>query len=200
MQGADVNSVRVFLRNRSLKPDLLPAFLWIQYCDCRSEWPRGLRHELSSLARTLGSWVRIPPKVLMSVCFCSVFVFVLSCVGSGLATGWSPIQGVLPTVLGLRNWSETKRFTDALCSKVWEKIKGEYCDSSAWAKWSGREAQTDLELVQKLRIHGSVPPRQYTFHTKSAQIKKESLHKLKRNYPYARLELLNRNTEISLLA
>jgi hypothetical protein len=26
----------------------------------RSQWPRGLRHELSSLARTLGSWVPIP--------------------------------------------------------------------------------------------------------------------------------------------
>jgi hypothetical protein len=25
----------------------------------RSQWPRGLRHELSSLARTLGSWVGI---------------------------------------------------------------------------------------------------------------------------------------------
>jgi hypothetical protein len=24
---------------------------------CRSQWPRGLRHEQSSLARTLGSWV-----------------------------------------------------------------------------------------------------------------------------------------------
>jgi hypothetical protein len=46
---------------------------------------------------------------------CSVFV--LSCVGSGLATGWSLVQGVLPTDLGLRNWSETKRFSDALCSK-----------------------------------------------------------------------------------
>jgi hypothetical protein len=39
-------------------------------------------------------------------------------VGDGLATGWSPVQGVLPTVLGLRNWSETRRFTDALSSKV----------------------------------------------------------------------------------
>jgi hypothetical protein len=28
------------------------------------------------------------------------------------------IQGVLPTVLWLRNWSETKRFMDALCTKV----------------------------------------------------------------------------------
>jgi hypothetical protein len=74
-----------------------------------SQWPRGLRHELSSLARMLGSWVRIPLKAWMFVCVC---------IGSGLATGWSPIQGVLPTVLGLSNWSETKRFTDALCSKV----------------------------------------------------------------------------------
>jgi hypothetical protein len=38
----------------------------------------------------------------------------LFCVGSGLATGWSLVQGVLPT-LRLRNRSETKLFTDALC-------------------------------------------------------------------------------------
>jgi hypothetical protein len=49
----------------------------------------------------------------MSVCVYSVFVL-----GIGLATGWSPVQGVLPTVLRVRNWSETKRFTDALCSKM----------------------------------------------------------------------------------
>jgi hypothetical protein len=41
---------------------------------CRSQWPRGLRHELSSLARTLGSWVRIPLEAWMSVCVYSVFV------------------------------------------------------------------------------------------------------------------------------
>jgi hypothetical protein len=40
------------------------------------------------------------------------------CVRSGLGTGWSPVQGVLPTVLGLRNLSKTKAFKDALCSKV----------------------------------------------------------------------------------
>jgi hypothetical protein len=43
---------------------------------CRSQWPRGLRHELSSLSRTLRSWVRILLKVWISVlcafilCFC----------------------------------------------------------------------------------------------------------------------------------
>jgi hypothetical protein len=31
-------------------------------------------------------------------------VFVLSSVGSGLATGWSPVKSVLPTLYGLRNW------------------------------------------------------------------------------------------------
>jgi hypothetical protein len=39
---------------------------------CRSQWLRGLRHELSSLARRLGSWVRIPHKSWMSVFVYSV--------------------------------------------------------------------------------------------------------------------------------
>jgi hypothetical protein len=38
----------------------------------------------------LGSWVRIPLK--------ASFCVVLSCVGRGLATGWSLVQGVLPYV------------------------------------------------------------------------------------------------------
>jgi hypothetical protein len=45
---------------------------------CRPQWPRGLRHELSALARTLRPWVRITLKAWMSVCVFSVFV--LSCV------------------------------------------------------------------------------------------------------------------------
>jgi hypothetical protein len=36
------------------------------------------------------------PTPGMNVCFHSLFVFYY--VGSGLATGWSPVQGVLPTV------------------------------------------------------------------------------------------------------
>ena len=36
------------------------------------------------------------------------------CVDSCLATGWSPVQGVLQTVFGFRSWGETKRFT---CSR-----------------------------------------------------------------------------------
>jgi hypothetical protein len=63
---------------------------------CRSQWPRGLRYEMSSPAWTLGSFVRIPLEAWMFVCVYSVFV--LFCVGSGLATGWSLVQGVLPIV------------------------------------------------------------------------------------------------------
>jgi hypothetical protein len=62
----------------------------------RSQWLRGLRHEPSSPAPTLGSWARVPLKASMFVGVYSVFV--LSCIGSGLTTGWSSVQGVLPTV------------------------------------------------------------------------------------------------------
>jgi hypothetical protein len=34
----------------------------------RSQWPRGLRHELSSLAETLGSWIPIQLHASMFVC------------------------------------------------------------------------------------------------------------------------------------
>jgi hypothetical protein len=72
------------------------CFIHPYYALCRSQWPRGLRHEMTSPAWTLGSWVRIPLETWMFVCVYSVFV--LSCVGSSLATGWSLVQGVLPTV------------------------------------------------------------------------------------------------------
>jgi hypothetical protein len=51
----------------------------------RSQWPRGLRHEPSSPARTLGSWVGIPLEAWMSY-LRSLCVCVVLCVGSGLAT------------------------------------------------------------------------------------------------------------------
>jgi hypothetical protein len=41
---------------------------------CRSQWPRGLRNELSSPAQTLLSWFRIPFKAWMSVSVYSTFV------------------------------------------------------------------------------------------------------------------------------
>jgi hypothetical protein len=72
----------------------------------RPQWSRCLRHELSSFARKLGSWVRIPLKAWMfGVCMRLFCVCVVLCLGSGLAMGWSLVQGVLPSVKKwLRNW------------------------------------------------------------------------------------------------
>jgi hypothetical protein len=53
-----------------------------------SPCPRGLRHELSSPAQTLGSWVRIPLEGWMSVCVYSVLV--LPCVQVAASDGLIP--------------------------------------------------------------------------------------------------------------
>jgi hypothetical protein len=53
---------------------LILASLRIFVLSGRSQWPCGLRHEPSSLARTLESWVRIPFKAWISVRVYSVFV------------------------------------------------------------------------------------------------------------------------------
>jgi hypothetical protein len=45
------------------------------------------------------------PTKGMDVCVRLFCAYVVLCVGRGLATGWSPVQGVLPTVYGLRNWN-----------------------------------------------------------------------------------------------
>jgi hypothetical protein len=50
--------------------NFLPGDLYFS----RSQWPRRLRYELSSLPRTLWSWVRIPLKAWVSVWVYSVFV------------------------------------------------------------------------------------------------------------------------------
>jgi hypothetical protein len=82
------------------------------WCERRSQWPCGLRHELPSLACTLGSWVRIPLYAWISVCVYS-FCVVL-CVGSGLAMGWSHFQGVLPTLYRIKKLKKRPRSNKGL--------------------------------------------------------------------------------------
>jgi hypothetical protein len=72
---------------------------WVTIIACRSQWPRGLRHEPSSLARTLGSWIRIPLKAWMSVC---AFILHFCC-------SVIPVQGVLPTVYWIKILKNNKR-------------------------------------------------------------------------------------------
>jgi hypothetical protein len=88
--------------SNSLQPIVQLSFPKLILIWSRSQWPRGLKHELSSLARKLGSWVGIPLKPWMSV-LCAFTLFVLFCVGgSGLTTGWFPVKGVLPIVYKIK--------------------------------------------------------------------------------------------------
>jgi hypothetical protein len=59
--------------------------------------------------RSLGRCYRGFESRLGHGCLVCVFILfcVVVCVGSDLATGWFPVQGVLPTVQRSRNWSET---------------------------------------------------------------------------------------------
>jgi hypothetical protein len=100
----------------------------------RSQWPRGLKHELSSLARTLGSWVWIPLKgwIFYARLFCVCFVL---CVGRGLATDWSPVQTVYRLCIGLNNWKSGQDPTKGCKSRnVWHGIS--YQDNYYWQNLS----------------------------------------------------------------
>jgi hypothetical protein len=84
------------LRNSSISPDY--EALW-------SQWPRGLRHKPSSLiVHSNTGIVRSNPTRGLDVCVRLFCACVVMCVGSGPATDWSPVQGVLQTVYRLRNW------------------------------------------------------------------------------------------------
>jgi hypothetical protein len=77
-------------------PVTLIEKFWSSLCEnSRSQWSRGPRHEMSSLARSK-LWDR-GFQSHSSNGWMSAFIL-LSCVDSGLASGWSPAQGVLPTV------------------------------------------------------------------------------------------------------
>jgi hypothetical protein len=67
----------------------LYEFALFIYIQRRSYWPPGLRHELSSLARTLGSWVRTPLKAWMCLC---AFILCLRC---SVCRYW-PCDGLIP--------------------------------------------------------------------------------------------------------
>jgi hypothetical protein len=44
-------------------------------------------------------------------------VYVVLCVDSGVATGWSPVQEVLPTVCRLRNWKSCQGLQGLRCHR-----------------------------------------------------------------------------------
>jgi hypothetical protein len=80
-----------------------PLVYFPTYLISRSQCPRGLRHELPSLARTLGSWVQIPLKAWLSVCVYPVFVFL--CVSGGfLWLADPPSKESYRMCIGLKTW------------------------------------------------------------------------------------------------
>jgi hypothetical protein len=134
------NSIRIYTENRQRYPvfarDMFLSLSLSQYAEgktlkewrsnwgiedthvikSQSQWPRAQFKAWTAFANSNAGIVDSNPTQGIDVCLRSFYV----CVHSGFATGWSPVQGALQTVLGLRNWSETKHFTDALCSKVGE--------------------------------------------------------------------------------
>jgi hypothetical protein len=76
---------------------------------CRWQWPSGLRHQLSFLARTLGRGLEPHSRHRCLYCVCLFCVCVVLCVGNGFATGWSPVQEVLPTVYRIKKLKERPR-------------------------------------------------------------------------------------------
>jgi hypothetical protein len=92
----------------------------------------------TDFARSNAGIVASNPTQGMDICVYSVFV--LSCVGSGLATGWSPSKVSYRLCIALRNWSETKRFMDVLCSKFGGTEKNK------------RERERERERMRPLKI------------------------------------------------
>jgi hypothetical protein len=59
--------------------------------------------------QTLWSWVRIPLRAWMfGVYMCLFCLCAVLCLGRGLATSWSLVQGVLPIVNRSGNWKEAR--------------------------------------------------------------------------------------------
>jgi hypothetical protein len=67
-----VIAINLLTARLSLNKDVLLVHL-------RSKWTRGLRHELSSTAPTLRSWVRVPLVAWMFLCIYYTCMFLLSC-------------------------------------------------------------------------------------------------------------------------
>jgi hypothetical protein len=56
----------------------------------------------TAFARSNAGIVGSKPTRGMNVCVRLFCVYVVLCVGTGLVTGWSPVQGVLPTVYKIK--------------------------------------------------------------------------------------------------
>jgi hypothetical protein len=65
---------------------------------------------LTVFARSNAGIVGSNPTQCMNVCVRLFCVCVVLCVGSGLATGWSLVQGILPNVYRIKKFKKRPRF------------------------------------------------------------------------------------------
>jgi hypothetical protein len=121
----------------------------------RAQWPRGPRHELSSLARTLESWVRIPHKAWMLVCDYSV----LFCVLAADIRRADP-RPLSPThcVIGFRNRKSGQGPTEKLQSHGW--MDGRTDGKTDLGKGVSRISQAALST--RIYMHDTAVSRTYS--------------------------------------
>jgi hypothetical protein len=87
-------------------------------------------------------------------------IYVVLCVGSGLVTGWSPIQGILPTMYRLRSWKSGRDQKSSTSCKAIERererereclgLNGLYC---LWLCNQGKNTAFNLGNMDLL-LHG----------------------------------------------
>jgi hypothetical protein len=85
--------------------------MYVCWLCCGSTWPRGLQ-QWTVFARSNAGIVGSNPTPGMDVCLRLFCVCAVLCVGIGLATGWSPVRGVLQTVYmikKLKKWSRSNK-------------------------------------------------------------------------------------------
>jgi hypothetical protein len=109
----------MFVRLRSLQGPH-SATVWPVREELNFLWPvteavRSKERDTSDRSNT--GIVSSNPTGGMNIYICISFVLVLSCVGSGLATGWSPVQGDLQTVYKIHSFHiNSEKGTD---HRVW---------------------------------------------------------------------------------
>jgi hypothetical protein len=94
-------------------------FATAEYEAGRSQWLRSRERTVFARSNTV-SWVRNPTRgmdVRVRYSVCAVL-----CVGSGLATGLSPVQGVLPTVYRIKELKKRPRSKGLYSHRETERI------------------------------------------------------------------------------
>jgi hypothetical protein len=87
----------------------------------RSQWPAARSEPWTLFVRSNAGIVGSNTIQRMDVCVRLFCVYVVLCVGSGLATGWSLVQGVLPTVYRLRKQKSRQDLTKS-CRAIYRLI------------------------------------------------------------------------------